>query len=204
MSHAALFALLSGLVVGLSIIVVVGAQNAFLLRQGLRGEHIGTVVLLSILSDVVLIAVGVEIAGAAQARWPWLTELFRFGGAAFLAGYGALSARRAMHPAALEAAVASDKPTLAGTLVTWFALTWFNPHVYIDTVVLLGSLANSQHAYRWWFAGGAMAASTVWFLGLGYGSKLLRPLFARAAAWRILDATIAAMVTAVAVTLAVK
>lgn len=205
MTDQAAVSALSGLAIGLSIVVVVGAQNAFVLRQGLKGEHMPAVLLFCIVSDMVLIASGVEIAGVVQAQVQWLSYVFRYGGAAFLVGYGMAAARRALRPPGRPtAAPAAGESSLRTTLATCFALTWLNPHVYVDTVVLLGSVATSERFDRWWFAGGAMAASTIWFLGLGFGSKLLRPLFARALAWRVLDSAVAAMVTAVAVSLAIR
>ena len=202
-THQEVVSAISGLALGLSIVVVVGAQNAFVLRQALKGEHMPAVLLFCIVSDMALITAGVEIAGAVQSRLPWLSYVFRFGGAAFLIGYGVLAARRAVRPAAMTAA-SDGSSRLSTTLAACFALTWLNPHVYVDTVVLLGSVAVSENGYRWWFAGGAMAASTIWFLALGFGAKLLRPLFARALAWRVLDSAVAAMVTVVAVSLAIR
>ena len=181
----------SGLGLGLSLIVVIGAQNAFVLRQGLSGQHVRVVVALCTLSDVVLIAAGVLGAGAVLSRLPGLLAGVRIGGGAFLVGYGILAARRAWRPATLVADSSRKSAGLAATAVTCLALTWLNPHVYLDTVVLLGAIANTHHGERWPFAAGAAIASTAWFAGLGYGARLLRPVFARPAAWRILDAAIA-------------
>jgi L-lysine exporter family protein LysE/ArgO len=183
----------SGLGLGLSLIVVIGAQNAFVLRQGLRGEHVGLVVALCTLSDVVLIAAGVLGAGAALTRLPGLLNGVRLGGGAFLLGYGVLAARRAVRPSALLAGTSKQVAGVAATATTCLALTWLNPHVYLDTVVLLGAIANTRHGHRWPFAAGAALASTAWFCGLGYGARVLRPIFARPGAWRILDAAIAAV-----------
>jgi L-lysine exporter family protein LysE/ArgO len=181
----------SGLGLGLSLIVVIGAQNAFVLRQGLSGEHVRVVVALCTLSDVVLIAAGVLGAGAVLTRLPGLLTGVRIGGGAFLIAYGILAARRSWRPASLVADPSRKSAGLAATAVTCLALTWLNPHVYLDTVVLLGAIANTHHGERWPFAAGAAIASTAWFTGLGYGARLLRPVFARPAAWRILDAVIA-------------
>lgn len=183
----------SGLGLGLSLIVVIGAQNAFVLRQGLSGEHVRLVVAVCTLSDVLLIAAGVLGAGAVLTRLPGLLTGVRIAGGAFLLGYGMLAARRAWRPSALLADSSRQSAGFAATAVTCLALTWLNPHVYLDTVVLLGAIANTHHGERWWFAAGAALASTAWFAGLGYGARLLRPVFARPAAWRILDAVIAAV-----------
>ena len=200
-----LLASLSGLGLGLSLIVAIGAQNAFVLRQGLREEHLWPVVAICVLSDATLIVAGVVGAGAVLEREPWLLTAVRFGGAAFLLGYGLIAARRALHPAAgLESGEGVVGAGLAATLTTCLLLTWLNPHVYLDTVVLLGSIAQTHAEQRWWFTAGAATGSLLWFCALGYGARLLRPVFARPAAWRILDALIATVMTTLAVTLALS
>ncbi|HEV2999747.1 MAG TPA: LysE/ArgO family amino acid transporter [Solirubrobacteraceae bacterium] len=200
---SALLAAGSGLGLGLSLIVAIGAQNAFVLRQGLRGEHVGPVVAVCTVSDAALIAAGVAGAGAVLSASPWLLDAVRFGGAAFLLGYGLLAARRALRAGALRPDdAAGARAGLAATVTTCLALTWLNPHVYLDTVVLLGSIATTHGGQRWWFAAGAATGSVAWFAALGYGARLLRPLFARPVSWRVLDATIAAVMTALAVSLA--
>ena len=192
----------AGLGLGLALIVAIGAQNAFVLRQGLLGEHVAAVVAVCIGSDIVLIAAGVAGAGAALAAVPSLITAVRIVGATFLLLYGLLAARRAVRPrvrAALRPAdAAAARRGLAPVVVTCLALTWLNPHVYLDTVVLLGSVAADRGGQRWWFAAGAAAASTLWFCALGAGATALRPLFARPAAWRALDAAIAVVMTVVA------
>lgn len=200
----ALLALASGLALGLGLIVAIGAQNAFVLRQGLRLEHVAAVVAVCALSDVVLILAGVLGAGAAVSRVPWLLTVVYFGGAAFLLGYGVLAARRALRPGTLLPDAAGARAGLAVTVATCLAMTWLNPHVYLDTVVLLGSTASTYGEHRWQFAAGAGLGSIVWFSGLGFGARLLRPVFARAAAWRVLDGGIAVVMTALAVSLAVR
>jgi L-lysine exporter family protein LysE/ArgO len=192
-----LVALLSGLGFGLSLIVAIGAQNAFVLRQGLRGERVGAVVAICAVSDAVLIALGVAGAGALIQGVPELADGARIGGAAFLLGYAALAARRAWRPGALEAGSAGGGPVL----VTALALTWLNPHVYLDTVVLLGSVAAAHGDARWWFGLGATAGSLLWFTGLGYGARLLRKPFAKPAAWRALDGAVALVMGAIGVSL---
>jgi L-lysine exporter family protein LysE/ArgO len=192
-----LVALLSGLGFGLSLIVAIGAQNAFVLRQGLRGERVGTVVAICAISDAVLIALGVAGAGALIEGVPELADGARIGGAAFLLVYAALAARRAWRPGVLEAGGAAGGPVV----VTALALTWLNPHVYLDTVVLLGSIAGTHGDARWWFGLGATAGSVLWFTGLGYGARLLRRPFARPAAWRALDGAVALIMGAIGVSL---
>lgn len=199
---APLLAAIAGLGLGLSLIVAIGAQNAFVLRQGLRREHIVIVILICALSDAALIALGVAGAGWVFERLPWLVEVVRWAGAVFLLGYGALAARRAIRPEALAAA--SEAPA-AGSLLaiagTTLALTWLNPHVYLDTVVLLGSVASTHGELRWAFAAGAMLGSALWFTALGLGARLLAPVFARPAAWRVLDGAIAVVMVVLAVSL---
>jgi L-lysine exporter family protein LysE/ArgO len=199
-----LLAAVSGLGLGLSLIVAIGAQNAFVLRQGLRSEHVAAVVAVCLLSDAALIAAGTAGAGALVARLPSLLTAVCFAGAAFLLVYGLMAARRVVRPAALVTEAAGRRAGLAVTVTTCLALTWLNPHVYLDTVVLLGSLAGTWDDLRWWFAGGAAAGSAVWFTGLGYGARLLRPVFARPTAWRVLDAGIAVVMVSLAVSLAVR
>ncbi len=199
----ALLAALSGLGLGLSLIVAIGAQNAFVLRQGLRGEHVLPVVVVCALSDALLVTAGVLGAGVVVERAPWLLEVFRFGGAAFLLGYAALAARRALRPGALRAEADGAGLSRAAALTTVLALTWLNPHVYLDTVVLLGSIAQTHGEDRLWFAAGASLGSVVWFAALGYGARLLRPLFSRPVAWRVLDGIIAVVMAGIAVSLLV-
>ena len=176
---ADLLAALTGLGLGLSLIVAIGSQNAFVLRQGLRRHRVGAVV----------------------ASRPVLLDLVRIGGAAFLAVYGLMAARRALRPQALAPEGRAEPASVAATVGTALALTWLNPHVYLDTVVLLGSIAQSHHGRQWWFAAGAAVGSALWFTALGYGAALLRPLFAAPRAWRVLDAAIALIMLALATSL---
>lgn len=199
--NPSLLAALAGLGLGLSLIIAIGAQNAFVLRQGLRGEHLLPVVAVCALSDAVLIAAGVLGAGALLERLPWLLPVFRVGGAAFLLAYAAVAARRALRPGALKADHRGVGAPLVATVTTALALTWLNPHVYLDTVVLLGSIAQTHGPDRGWFAAGAVLGSVVWFTALGFGARLLRPLFARPGAWRALDGVIAVVMVAIAVSL---
>ena len=194
----AFLAALSGLGFGLSLIIAIGAQNAFVLRQGLRAEHVTAIVAICALSDVVLIAAGVAGLGALVRALPALLTAARYGGAAFLLCYALLAARRALRPGRLDADPAGRSLTAPAAIGTCLALTWLNPHVYLDTVVLLGSVASTHGADRWWFAVGAVVSSVLWFAALGYGARLLRPLCTRPAAWRCLDAGVAVIMLAVA------
>ncbi|WP_225753940.1 LysE/ArgO family amino acid transporter [Actinotalea sp. Marseille-Q4924] len=194
-------AALSGLGLGLSLIVAIGAQNAFVLRQGLARQHVGAVVLVCALSDAVLIAAGVAGAGAVVQGRPVLLDVVRVAGAVFLTTYGLLAARRAVRHDVLAPRGGAVPASLAATATTALALTWLNPHVYLDTVVLLGSIAQSHPGRQWWFAAGAAVGSVVWFSALGYGAALLRPLFARPRAWQVLDAAIAVVMLVLAASL---
>jgi L-lysine exporter family protein LysE/ArgO len=192
-------AVVPGLLTGLSLIVAIGAQNAFVLRQGLRHDRIGAVVLVCMLSDLVLIAAGVAGIGALVDRAGFVLDVVRWLGVAFLVWYGAGSLRRAAHPGGL----AAEAPGSRQAVTTAVLLTWLNPHVYLDTVLLVGSIANTHGAGgRWWFALGAGVASVLWFTGLGYGARLAAPLLARPAAWRVLDVLIGVTMLAIAARLA--
>ncbi len=195
----ALLAGLSGLGLGLALIVAIGAQNAFVLRQGLRGEHVVAVVAVCAVSDLVLIAAGVAGTGALLDQAPRAVTVVRWAGAAFLLAYGAMAAGRALRPAGSLSADAAGRAPLVSTLLTATALTWLNPHVYLDTVVLLGSVAATKGDLRWAFGAGAALGSLLWFCGLGAGARLLRPVFARPTAWRVLDAGIAVVMLVLAV-----
>jgi L-lysine exporter family protein LysE/ArgO len=196
-------AIVAGFGLGLSLIVAIGAQNAFVLRQGLRREHVLIVVVVCAASDAVLIAAGVGGLGALIQQAGWVLFVVRIAGAAFLTWYGISAARRAIKPKTLEADAGGDRMTRAAAISTVLALTWLNPHVYLDTVVLLGSIGGTYGDTRWWFALGAMVASAVWFSALGFGSRALRPLFAKPVAWRVLDALIALVMFAIAASLIV-
>lgn len=201
---APLLAALAGLGLGLSLIIAIGAQNAYVLRQGLRREHVVPVIVICALSDLVLIGLGVGGAGFVFDRLPWLVVVVRFAGAAFLLVYAILAARRALNPkATLSADDTPKRSGLAVVITTALALTWLNPHVYLDTVVLLGSIASTHGDERWWFGAGAGVASALWFTALGLGARLLAPVFARPLAWRILDGLIAVVMLAIAVSLVV-
>ncbi|KZE88833.1 Arginine exporter protein ArgO [Agromyces sp. NDB4Y10] len=235
--------LVAGLGLGFSLIVAIGAQNVFVLRQGIRREHVFVVAAICAISDAVLIGAGVGGMGAALQAMPWLVGVARWAGAAFLVGYAVLAARRAIRgteaglvaedgAAGLDTgadasysttgagADASYSTTGAGAgasssttgviarptavlpvVLTCLALTWLNPHVYLDTVVLLGSVGATYGDLRWTFAVGAMLASLVWFFSLAYGARLLGRVLASPHAWRILDGIIAVVMLAIAVSL---
>lgn len=192
---------LSGFAISISLIAAIGAQNAFVLRQGIRNEHILPVVILCAASDLILILAGIAGVGALITAHPSFAVLARIGGAAFLIGYGLLAARRVLRPVALTPAE-SAPARLGPVLLTCLALTFLNPHVYLDTVVLLGTLANQQRDGRWLFGAGAAAASAVWFFALGLGARRLAGTFANPRTWRILDALIAATMLALGISLA--
>jgi L-lysine exporter family protein LysE/ArgO len=196
---SALLAAVSGLGLGLALIVAIGAQNAFVLRQGLRGEHVVAVVAVCALSDLVLIAAGIAGTGALLDAAPEAVTVIRWAGAAFLLAYGALAARRALRPAGALTTQAAQRTPLLPTVLTASALTWLNPHVYLDTVILLGSVAATQGDLRWHFGAGAAVGSLLWFSALATGARLLRPVFARPGAWRALDVGIALVMIVLAV-----
>ncbi|MGV1003373.1 MAG: LysE/ArgO family amino acid transporter [Candidatus Nanopelagicales bacterium] len=242
-------AMVAGFGVGLSLIVAIGAQNAYVLRQGLQREHVGPIVAVCALSDALLISLGITGIGATVTHLPWLLGAVRIVGAAFLIGYGVFAAYRAHRgepdglsadglsaddtrdepipgrgdapagtltqdmplPATLSATLPTTAPatppgdqrtTLRTALLTTAALTWLNPHVYLDTVFLLGSVANSHgDPGRWYFGIGAATASIVWFSALGFGSRVLRPILRGRTAWRVLDFGIAFVMIALGLSL---
>lgn len=196
---------LLGLVTGLSLIIAIGAQNAFVLRLGIEGRTriIAPVVAICALSDGALILAGVFGLGVIVESAPVALVVVRVLGAGFLIVYGLHAARRALRPRALVAADAGGQTGMRVAVTTVLALTWLNPHVYLDTVLLLGAVASQQGpAERGWWTGGAVLASFLWFGALGFGSRLLRPLFARPGAWRVLDASIAVVMIALGAKLA--
>ncbi|OEO29849.1 amino acid transporter [Devosia insulae DS-56] len=192
----------AGMSMGLSLIVAIGAQNAFVLRQGLRNEHVFVVSLTCALSDAVLITLGVTSFGKVASWLPWLDPVMRYGGAVFLVWYGVGSARSALHSGTALSVGASTRPSgLAATLLACLAITWLNPHVYLDTVVLLGTVSTQFAGAEAWFASGAILGSFLFFFALGYGAIWLRPLFAKPEAWRLLEAVIALVMWAIALKL---
>ncbi|WP_061960930.1 L-lysine exporter [Demequina flava] len=195
---------LIGFGLGLSLIAAIGAQNVFVLRQGIRREHVIAVVLVCALSDAVLIAAGTAGLGALIGAHPWVETVARAGGAVFLGVYAILAARRAWKGGdeGLEASQARGAgTTIWSVALTTFAITWLNPHVYLDTVVLLGSVAGTYGDEKWLFAFGAMTGSLVWFTVLGYGARLLSGVLASPRSWRILDGFVAVVMATLAVML---
>ena len=194
-------AFLAGFSLSLGLILAIGAQNAFVLRQGLRGEHVAAVCAACAASDALLIVVGVVGASSVTTFAPWLRPVMIWAGAAFLIWYGLRSLRAAF---ASDAALVPSGSATAGlrqTLAVCLALTWLNPHVYLDTLLLIGSVATRFAGREAAFAAGAATASVVFFFVLGYGAAILRPLFEKPTAWRMLDAAIALTMWAIAATL---
>lgn len=194
---------LAGLGFSFGLIVAIGAQNAFVLRQGLRREHVGVVVAICALSDIILISLGTAGIGALIAEHDTVLRVVTVAGAAVLLTYAVRAARRAWHPGALVVGPDAGPGRLAPVVLSTLAFTWLNPHVYLDTLVLLGSVA-STYRHHWAFAMGAMTASVTWFALIGYGAAALRPLFAKPAAWRVLDLAVAMIMAGVAVDLLVR
>lgn len=193
----------AGLLTGLTLIVAIGAQNAFVLRQGLRREHVGLVVAICALSDVVLITAGVAGIGTIVERAPWAIDLIRWLGVAFLTWYGVSSLLRARKAGSLDAGNGGPATTRRGAAARALALTWLNPHVYLDTVLLLGTIANNEgETGRWWFAVGACGASLLWFCGLGFGARFASRWLSSPRAWQVLDVLIGLTMLAIAVSLA--
>lgn len=199
----ALVAALAGLGTGLSLIVAIGAQNAFVLRQGIRREHVAAVVAICALSDAALIAVGISGIGTVVKAWPSAVTVTGWIGGAFLVGYGLLAARRALRPERLSAQGAASG-SLRAAVLTCLAITWLNPHVYLDTVLLLGSVANGYGSSRWPFGVGAVTGSVAWFSTLGFGARLLQRPFARPGSWRALDVVIACTMIALGVVMVTR
>ncbi|NCD17531.1 MAG: amino acid transporter [Actinobacteria bacterium] len=191
---------LTGFAAGLALIVAIGAQNAYVLRQGLRREHVGAVVAVCLAADVALIAAGTLGIGAVVERAPAVLVALRWAGAAYLAWFAVRSFRSAARPGELGASERSRN----SVVLTAAGLTFLNPHVYLDTVVMLGSLANTHGALRWAFAGGAMVASAVWFTGLGFGARTLSGPLGRPTTWRALDVVIGFVMLGLAAYLALS
>lgn len=195
-------AFVAGLTMGLSLIVAIGAQNAFVMRQGLRHQHVFAVCLACAVSDALLIALGVTSFGKIAALLPWLDPVMRYAGAAFLTWYGARSLRAALRSTnSLTIDTAAEDSALGKTLLSCLAFTWLNPHVYLDTVVLLGTISTQFPGLERSFAAGATSGSFMFFFALGYGATLLRPVFARPAAWRTLEVLIAIIMWSIALKL---
>ncbi|WP_104107653.1 LysE/ArgO family amino acid transporter [Nocardioides sp. 616] len=190
--------LLAGMLTGLALIVAIGAQNAFVLRQGIKGEAMLPIVLTCLISDAVAIIAGVFGLGVVLERWPGVLPVAQVLGGVYLLAFGLHAALRAWRPKGLDAGD-GRRMGVGRAVLTTLALTWLNPHFYLDTILMLGTVANSFGEDRWWFLAGALIASTSWFFGLGYGARLLRGFFARPSAWRVLDSAIAVVMGALGV-----
>ncbi|MFJ6074601.1 LysE/ArgO family amino acid transporter [Streptomyces sp. NPDC093065] len=201
--NSALTAAAAGFGTGLSLIVAIGAQNAFVLRQGVRRDAVLAVVGICALSDAVLIALGVGGVGAVVVAWPGALTAVGWIGGAFLLCYGALAARRVFRPSGALRADGDAAGSRRRAVLTCLALTWLNPHVYLDTVFLLGSVAADRGPLRWTFGLGAAVASLVWFAALGFGARCLGRFLARPSAWRVLDGLVAATMIVLGVSLVV-
>jgi len=205
MNSGILPAAAAGFGTGMSLIVAIGAQNAFVLRQGARRQAVLAVVGICAVSDVVLISLGVAGLGAVVTAWPAALTAVGLAGGAFLLCYGALAARRVLRPAGGDGQALTTNGSSTGSVrtavLTCLAMTWLNPHVYLDTVLLLGSVAADRGSLRWVFGLGAMLASVAWFAGLGYGARLVGGVLSRPGAWRVLDSLVAATMLAMGVML---
>ena len=192
---------MAGLLTGFSLIVAIGAQNAYVLRVGLTRQNVFVVVLICTLSDIALISLGVGGIGTIVRHAPQALEVFRWFGVAFLAIFALRSFLRATKPGSLSPSE-STRTKVGPAILATLAFTFLNPHVYLDTVVLLGTLASQQGDARWRFGAGAAAASLVWFFGLGFGARRLAGLFAKPSTWRVLDGVIALTMIGLGVSLA--
>jgi len=196
--------LLAGYLTGLSLIAAIGAQNAFVLRQGLRREHVGVVVALCALSDALLIVAGVAGFNTMAERLPWLEPVMLWAGVVFLLVYGALRFRAALRGGEGLAVAGGGAVPLRRVVLTCLALTWLNPHVYLDTLALLGALSSHYAPFEGWFGAGAVLASLSFFAALGYGARLLAPVLARPGAWVAVEALIGAVMWMIAASLVVQ
>ncbi len=200
-----LSAFVTGLSLGLSLIVAIGAQNTFVLRQGLRREHVGAVVAVCALLDMALMVLGVSGLAASIGDAPRVLDGLGLLGALVLSVYGVLALRRAMSAHTLHAGTGGEPVPRARVVAQVLTISLLNPHVYLDTVLLVGTVGAKQPAgLQLAFLAGSCLASGVWFVALGYGARLLTPLFARPAAWRVLDLLVAAMMGSIAWGLAAR
>ena len=200
--HLMFEAAVNGYFISISLILAIGAQNAFVLRQGLRREHVAATVAVCALSDAILIAAGVAGFGFVSARVPWLGDAMRWGGVLFLLVYGALRFRAAMQGGEALKPSAGQSASLLSVVTTCLVLTWANPHVYLDTVVLIGSIAAQYDPHRLAFGVAAALGSLSFFTALGYGARLLAPVFAKPKAWVVLELIVGVTMWAIAAGLA--
>ncbi len=192
-----MLAFLPGLLTGLSLIIAIGAQNAFVIRQGLTRKYILLTVLVCMVSDWILIASGVAGLGALIVRLGWILEALRWFGVAYLLWFAYGSVRSAFKNDSMK--ISDEKSgNSRQVFLAAMAITWLNPHVYLDTVILNGSIANTFGANAWFFGFGAMAASTIWFFGLGYASKAAAGIMSKPSFWKVLDLVIAAVMVTIA------
>jgi L-lysine exporter family protein LysE/ArgO len=197
-----LYTFLTGFSISLSLILAIGAQNAFVLKQGLKGQYVLTVVLICAFSDAILISLGVSGFHVLLLQWPWLEVAARFGGAIFLLFYGAMSFYSALSQShGLTAASKSSVLSLSKVVLFCLGFTWLNPHVYLDTLVLIGSISSQYAGDKLAFSAGAVSASFIFFFALGYGAKFLRPVFVKPNAWKILEFLIGIVMWSIALSL---
>ena len=193
----------SGFILGLSLIMAIGAQNAFVLKQGLLKQHVFWLALICAASDAILITLGVAGFGELIKHFPWIDSVARYGGACFLAAYALKSLYSAFFTSEALIADQGAGTSLRNAILTCLAFTWLNPHVYLDTLILLGSLSTQYGEASHWFGLGCVVASFFFFFSLGYGARLLSPFFAKPVAWRVLDVLIALIMALLAVQLIV-
>jgi len=191
---------IAGFILSFSLILAIGAQNAFVLRQGLKREHVFLVCFVSGLSDAILIIIGVSSFEAVSRMLPWVAPAFVYAGVAFLLWYGWQNFRAALRGGEALEAANSAANSLKKTMLTCLAMTWLNPHAYLDTVILVGSV-STKYDNQIAFAAGATAGSFTFFFLLGFGARLLAPLFAKPVAWRVLDMVVALTMWTIATTL---
>lgn len=197
-----MLAIVPGFLTGLSLIVAIGAQNAFVIRQGLAKSYVLLVVAICAVIDALLIALGIAGLGAIITATPWLLEFIRWFGVAYLTWFGLKSFRRAFSKQQMDLS-GSTSDTAKKVTASVLGFTLLNPHVYLDTVILVGSIGNQFGDQRLWFGAGAMAASFVWFFGLGYGAKAASKFMTKPVFWRVLDSAIGLVMFSIAILLAV-
>jgi L-lysine exporter family protein LysE/ArgO len=190
-----------GLLTGLSLIIAIGAQNAFVIRQGLTKKHVFLVVAICAISDALLILLGVAGLGALISGLPWLLEVIRWFGVAYLTWFGIRSIRSAFKTQTLDASGAQSASAKT-VVLSVLGFTFLNPHVYLDTVILLGSIGNQFGQDKWWFALGGAVASILWFSSIGFGAKAASRFMSKPIFWKVLDSVIAAVMFGIAILLA--
>lgn len=194
---------IAGFSLGLSLILAIGSQNAFVLKQGLKKQHVFIICLICALSDAILIALGVAGFGVIVKQYPLIEIVARYGGAVFLGIYSVLSFRSAFTANHALKAASNSSISLLKAVTICLAFTWLNPHVYLDTVVLLGSVSTQYQPHQWQFALGALCASFLFFFSLGYGARILAPLFIKPQSWKVLDILIGFIMGFIALSLIV-